>query len=205
MSYKPLIVAIDLEGCLVPEIWIGVATATGIEDLKLTTRDIPNYDELMQKRLKILDEYEISLDKIQAVINKIEPLPGALDFINWIREKAELIILSDTFYEFADPLMQKMGRPTLFCHTLVIDGKKRIQDYSIRVPEGKKGAVKGFQENGFHVIAIGDSYNDTEMLLQADCGLLFRPPERVIADFPQFPIYREYEGLKAEIMKALKQ
>ena len=199
MPQKPLLFAFDLEGCLVPEIWINFAKKTGIEELRLTTRDIPNYDELMQHRLKILDSKGFTVNEIQEVIHAMEPLPGALSFLNYLREKAQLIILSDTFYEFAGPLMKKLSYPTLFCHNLLIDGSGKITGYKLRIDGGKKKAVESFKLLGFYVTAVGDSYNDTEMLLAADQGILLHPPANVIADFPQLPVYHDYENLRKRL------
>ena len=203
MRPRPLLIGIDLEGILVPEIWIAVAEKTGIERLRLTTRDIPDYDQLMTGRLQILREHNLSLADIQAVIETLEPLPGALDFANWVRACAPLIILSDTFYEFAQPLIAKLGHPTLFCNSLVVDADKRIVGYQLRQTEGKKQAVAAFKGLGFRVLSVGDSYNDTAMLAAADIGILFRPPANVIAEFPQFPVVREYAELRAYIERAL--
>ena len=199
MSDKPVLFAMDLEGCLVPEIWIGVAEKTGIAELRLTTRDISDYDELMQRRLKIMDTHDLKIGDIQEVIGALGPLPGALDFVDYVRERFPLVILSDTFYEFADPLMKQLGRPTLLCHTLHIEETGRISGYRLRTVDGKRGAVRGFQENGFFVIAAGDSYNDMSMLKQADRGILFRAPANVIAEFSQFPSCVDYTALEETI------
>ncbi len=199
MSRKPVLVAMDLEGCLVPEIWIGVAEKTGIAELRLTTRDITDYDELMQRRLKIMDAHGLRIQDIQDVIASLGPLPGALDYVDWVRSRFPFVILSDTFYEFAEPLMKQLGRPTLLCHTLHIESGGRISGYRLRTVDGKRGAVRGFQDNGFFVIAAGDSYNDTTMLTQADRGILFRAPANVIAEFPNFPACAEYSALENTI------
>jgi len=205
MPHKPIITAFDLEGCLVPEIWIGLAEKTGIEELRLTTRDISDYNVLMKKRLGILEEHGLTIRDLQEVIGGLSPLPGAPEFLDWLRDQAQLVILSDTFYEFAAPLMVQLNRPTLFCHTLLIDGPSgKIQDYRLRVDNGKKGAVRGFQENGFFVIAVGDSYNDTDMLGQADRGILFHAPDNVIKDFPHFPSCDGYAELKAKLQEYFK-
>jgi phosphoserine/homoserine phosphotransferase len=197
MPAKPTVVAMDLEGVFIPEIWIAVAEKTGIEQLRLTTRDIPDYDRLMRGRIAILHEHKLTLGDIQAVIDTVEPLPGALEFISWLRSKLPLVILSDTFYEFAAPLMAKLGHPTLFCNSIEADASNMIVDYHLRQPDGKTRAVTAFQGLGFRVIAAGDSYNDTGMLKQAEAGILFRPPANVIAEFPQFPVVTEYDELKA--------
>ena len=196
------IVCLDLEGVLVPEIWIGLAERTGIEALRATTRDVPDYDELMQQRLRILDEHGLGMDHIQAVIDEVRPFPGAREFLHWIRERYQLVILSDTFYEFAHPLMRQLDWPTLFCHRLEVDGERRIINYHLRLADHKRAAVAAFQQLNFRVTAAGDSYNDTGMLAQAEQGLLFAPPQNVIDDFPQFPVTREYDELKNAIEQA---
>jgi len=200
---NPLIIASDLEGVLVPEIWIALAEKTGIEKLKLTTRDIPDYDVLMKGRLKILDEHKITLKDLQDVISTLEPLPGAIEFLNWVKSNTQIIILSDTFYEFAMPLMKKLGYPTLFCHSIEANSSHRIVDYHIRIKEGKKKAVQAFKNLNYRVVAMGDSYNDTQMLMEADQGILFCPPDNVIKEFPQFPVYYQYNDLKAYLQKFL--
>ena len=203
MPPKPLIIASDLEGVLVPEIWIAFAEKTGIERLRLTTRDIPDYDRLMQGRLAILREHGLSLTDIQRVIETIDPLPGALEFLNWARAHTQLIILSDTFYEVAAPLMVKLGHPTLFCNSLETDREQMIAGYHLRKPDGKRHAVAGLKEQGFRVLAMGDSYNDMTMLGAADIGILFRPPANIVAEFPQFPVTHEYTQLQQHITAAL--
>ncbi len=194
----------DLEGCLVPEIWIRLAAQTGIDELKLTTRDIKDYDELMSYRLGILDKHGIGMSQLRAAIASIGPLEGALEYTHWVRERFPFIILSDTFYEFADPLMAQLERPTLLCHKLEIDANDRIVGYRLRTVDGKAGAVRGLQENGFHVVSIGDSYNDVTMLKQADQGILFHAPDNVVQEFPQFPACTNYTELKATIEKAVQ-
>ncbi len=196
------IVCLDLEGVLVPEIWIGLAERTGIGALRATTRDVPDYDDLMQQRLRILDEHGLGMDHIQAVIDEVRPFPGAREFLHWIRERYQLVILSDTFYEFAHPLMRQLDWPTLFCHRLEVDGERRIINYHLRLADHKRAAVAAFQQLNFRVTAAGDSYNDTGMLAQAEQGLLFAPPQNVIDDFPQFPVTREYDELKNAIEQA---
>lgn len=193
------IVCLDLEGVLVPEIWINFAKRTGIKELEATTRDIPDYDVLMRQRLRILDEHKLGLNDIQAVIADMGPLPGAREFTDWVREHFQLIILSDTFYEFAHPLMRQLGWPTIFCHKLETDDQGRITNYVLRQPDQKRAAVKALHGLNYRVIAAGDSYNDTNMLGEADKGILFDAPENVIREFPQFPVTRSYEELKAEI------
>jgi phosphoserine/homoserine phosphotransferase len=193
---------LDLEGVLIPEIWINVAEKTGIEALKATTRDIPDYDELMQQRLRILDENKLDIHLIQEVIATLTPLEGAKEFVDWLNENFQLIILSDTFYEFAKPLMKQLGWPTLMCHRLDVNNEGRIVDYKLRQKDPKRQAVKAFQSLNYKVIAAGDSYNDTTMLGQAETGILFSAPQNVIEEFPQFPVTNTYEELKAEFIKA---
>jgi len=193
---KPTIVATDLEGVLVPEIWIAFAKETGIEELKLTTRDVPDYDKLMKGRLEILKNNNLKLNDIQNVIKRIDPLPGAREFLNWLKSYVQVIILSDTFYEFAMPLMEKLGYPTLFCNQLEVDNSGVIVDYHLRQKDGKRKAVIALKSLNFKVISMGDSYNDTTMLKEADVGILFRPPENVIKEFPQFVVFEEYDKLK---------
>lgn len=190
-----MIACLDLEGVLIPEIWIGVSKKTGIDALSLTTRDIPDYDVLMKKRLKILEENHLTLKDIQEVIATLKPLEGAKDFLDWLRSEFQVIILSDTFYEFAKPLMQQLGYPCLFCHSLEIDEQFRIQNYKLRLTDQKTKAVQSLKQLNFQVIAAGDSYNDIGMLAAADAGILFHPPENVVREFPQFPIARSYEEL----------
>ncbi|MFW5635590.1 MAG: bifunctional phosphoserine phosphatase/homoserine phosphotransferase ThrH [Thermodesulfobacteriota bacterium] len=197
------IVCSDLEGVFVPEIWINVAEKTGIEELRLTTRDIADYNELMQKRLSILDRHNIKLGDITRVIDEMEPLPGAVDFLNWLRERSQVIIVSDTYVQFAGPLMRQLGWPTLFCHTLLVAPDGTISDYRLRQEDGKRKSVEAMQGLNFHVIAMGDSYNDISMLKAADEGILFRPPENVVSEFPQFPVAREYEDLKPLIEQVM--
>ncbi len=199
MYRKPPLIAMDLEGVLVPEIWIAVAEKTGIEKLRLTTRDVADYDVLMQGRLQILRNHKLSLPAIQTVIESIEPLAGAVEFLQWIRQRAQAVVLTDSYYEFVAPLMVKLGFPTHFCNTLEVDDEKMIIDYHLRIPNGKKNAVASFKELGFYVVAIGDSYNDTAMLAEADAGVLFRPSQNVIADFPQFRVTHSYEELQDAI------
>ena len=193
---------LDLEGVLVPEIWIQVAQETGIEDLRLTTRDLPDYDELMRYRLDLLDRHGISLSRIQHTIAAMGPMPGALDFLDWLRERAQVVILSDTFYEFAMPLMAQLGHPTLLCHRLRIQ-QDMIVGFTLRMPDSKRAAVRAFHDLNFQVIAAGDSYNDIAMLAEADAGILFRPPANVVSEFPDFPVAKDYPGLKAAFDAAL--
>ncbi|MGH0038158.1 MAG: bifunctional phosphoserine phosphatase/homoserine phosphotransferase ThrH [Myxococcota bacterium] len=202
MGAKAELACLDLEGVLIPEIWINVAERTGIEELKLTTRDIPDYDELMTRRLGVLDRHGLGLPDIQAVIDDMGPLPGAADFLAWLQSRFQVIILSDTFYEFAHPLMRQLGWPTLFCHSLEVTGEGRIAAYTLRQPDQKRRAVEAFHGLNFRVIASGDSYNDTSMLGEADAGILFRPPQNVIDEFPQYPVAPGYDALQAEFRKA---
>ncbi|MBK9696881.1 MAG: bifunctional phosphoserine phosphatase/homoserine phosphotransferase ThrH [Propionibacteriaceae bacterium] len=193
---------LDLEGVLVPEIWINVALRTGIEELRLTTRDLPDYDELMRHRLAILDANGIGLPMIQKVIRGMGPLPGAADFLDWLRRRAQVVILSDTFYEFAMPLMAQLGYPALLCHRLDV-ADDRIVGYRLRQPDSKRAAVKAFHELNFRVVAAGDSYNDTGMLSEAEAGILINPPDNVVSDFPQFPVARSYDELRESFRSAL--
>jgi phosphoserine/homoserine phosphotransferase len=196
------LVCLDLEGVLVPEIWINFAKRTGIKALEATTRDIPDYDVLMKQRLRILNEHKLGLPDIQDVIAGMGPLPGAAEFVAWVREHFQLIILSDTFYEFAHPLMRQLGWPTIMCHKLETDEAGMITNYVLRQPDQKREAVKAFHSLKYRVIAAGDSYNDTGMLDEADKGILFDAPENVIREFPQFAVTRNYEELKAQIRSA---
>ena len=196
------VVCLDLEGVLVPEIWINFAEATGIEALKATTRDIPDYNVLMKQRLGLLDQHGLGLPDIQAVIDKMGPMDGAREFLDWLRERFQVVILSDTFYEFAQPLMRQLGWPTLFCHKLVIDDGGKVVDYKLRQQDPKRQAVKAFHSLNYRVIAAGDSYNDTTMLSEAEAGILFMAPDNVIREFPQFPTAFTYEELKEQFRKA---
>ncbi|HET8705602.1 MAG TPA: bifunctional phosphoserine phosphatase/homoserine phosphotransferase ThrH [Pseudomonadales bacterium] len=196
------IAALDLEGVLVPEIWINVAERTGIEALRATTRDIPDYDVLMKQRLAILEKHNLGLPDIQAVIDEMGPMEGAHEFVNWLRERFQVVILSDTFYEFAQPLMRQLGWPTLLCHKLVVNEQGRITDYVLRQKDPKRAAVKSFHALNYRVIATGDSYNDTAMLSEADAGIFFHAPANVLAEFPQFPSVNTYEDLKKQFVSA---
>ncbi len=191
-----MLACLDLEGVLLPEIWIKFAEKTGIKELKLTTRDIPDYDELMRGRLAILKQKNLKIKDIQDVITTLSPLDGAVDFLNWLKSEFQVIILSDTFYQFAGPLMKQLSYPTLFCHNLIINDEGVIVDYKLRQQDQKTKAVKALQGLNLQVISAGDSYNDTGMLQQADGGILFCPPQRVIDEFPQFPVARNYEEFK---------
>jgi phosphoserine/homoserine phosphotransferase len=196
------IACLDLEGVLVPEIWIAFAEKTGIEALKKTTRDEPDYDVLMKYRLDILAENNLGLNEIQEVIATLEPLPGARDFIDWLRERFQVVILSDTFYEFAQPLMRQLGFPTLLCHKLEVDGSGKVTDYKLRQANPKRQAVVGFKSMYYRTIAAGDSYNDTTMLAEADRGILFHAPQNVIDEFPQFPAVHTFDDLKKAFIEA---
>ncbi len=196
---NPTIITLDLEGVFTPEIWVAVAETTGLPALRITTRDEPDYDKLMRYRIDILDEQGITLSQIQDVIANMGVLPGARQFLDWLRGRAPVIILSDTFYEFAAPLMAQLGHPTLFCNMLEVDEQDRITGYRLRINDGKRQAVQALKALNFRVIASGDSYNDMTMLKEADHGILFRPPANVITDFPQFPVTTEYEDLKQRI------
>ncbi len=195
-------ICLDLEGVLVPEIWINVAKLTGIDELKATTRDIPDYDELMQQRLRILKQHNLGLRDIQDVISKMKPFPGALDFLNYLRDNFQVAILSDTFYDFALPLMRQLAYPLLLCHKLEIDNKGMIVDYKLRQKDAKRESVKAFHSLKYKVFAAGDSYNDTAMLSEADTGILFCPPDNVINEFPQFPVTTNYDELRRAFIKA---
>jgi phosphoserine/homoserine phosphotransferase len=196
------IACLDLEGVLIPEIWIAFAEKTGIEALKKTTRDEPDYDVLMRYRLDILEKNGLGLNEIQEVIATLSPLEGARDFIDWLRERFQVVILSDTFYEFAQPLMRQLGFPTLLCHKLEVDENGRVTDYRLRQANPKRQAVVGFKSMYYRTIAAGDSYNDTTMLAEADAGILFHAPQNVIDEFPQFPAVQDFESLKKEFIKA---
>jgi len=217
------IVCLDLEGVLVPEIWIEFSGRTGIPELSKTTRDEPDYDKLMRGRIEILDRKGLGLPDIQKVIGEMRPLDGArvfLDwlrgycqvmilsdngarvFLDWLRGYCQVMILSDSYYEFAAPLMRQLGYPTLFCHDLVVDAGGRVRDYRLRMRDQKRESVKAFRALNFHTIAVGDSYNDTTMLAEAHAGILFRPPANVIAEFPQFPVTQSYDELREQIVKA---
>ncbi len=196
------IVCLDLEGVLIPEIWIEFAQRTGIAEFKRTTRDEPDYDKLMRYRLALLKTHGLKLADIQDVIGGMAPMAGARDFLDELRSRFQVIILSDTFYEFADPMMVQLGRPTLFCHKLVIDAEGFVADYTLRQPNQKAHAVHALKSLNYQVIAAGDSYNDTGMLGAADAGFFIHPPEAIVAQFPQYPVNRSYAELKASIDSA---
>jgi len=197
------IVCSDLEGVFVPEIWINVAEKTGIEELRLTTRDIADYDVLMKRRLSILDENNLKIDDIKAVIATMNPLDGAVEFLNWIRSRTQIIVVSDTFDQFARPLMEKLGWPTLFCHTLSIAPDGFISDYILRQKDAKREAIISLKTLNYNTIAMGDSYNDITMLKEADNGILFNPPDNVKNEFPEFPVTFSYEELKSVVENIL--
>jgi phosphoserine/homoserine phosphotransferase len=196
------IVCLDLEGVLVPEIWIAFSERTGIPALRRTTRDEPDYDKLMRFRLDLLRRHGLGLKDIQQVIAGMGPEPGAKDFLDALRQRYQVVILSDTFYEFAMPLMAQLGMPTLFCHRLEADAQGFVAAYHLRQPDQKRQAVRAFKGLNFRTIAAGDSYNDTAMLGEAHAGILFRPPDNVVREFPQFPVTRDYAALRAEIDRA---
>jgi len=190
------VVCSDPEGAFVPEVWINVAEKTGIPELRLTTRDVSDYNVLMRSRIKILEEKGLKLKDIQQVISRIRPLEGALEFIDWLKERTQLIVVSDTFIQFAEPLMKQLGRPTLFCHSLIIDEENRIVDYKLRQKDPKRKTIEALQGLQYQVIGMGDSYNDISMLKQAEVGILFCPPDNVVRDYPELPVVHNYEELK---------
>ncbi|MBS1160550.1 MAG: phosphoserine phosphatase [Proteobacteria bacterium] len=196
------IVCLDLEGVLVPEIWIEFSKRTGIPELTRTTREEPDYDKLMSYRLDILRQHQLGLPDIQKVIAEMGPMPGARAFLDKLREDYQVVILSDTFYEFAHPLMRQLGWPTLFCHSLEAGADGMLVNYHLRMPDQKREAVKRFKELNFTIVAAGDSYNDTAMLGEAHGGILFHPPENVIREFPQYPVVLNYDDLRTQIDKA---
>lgn len=193
---------LDLEGVLIPEIWIAFAEHTGIDELKATTRDIPDYDVLMKQRLQILDKHKLGINEIQEVIAQLRPLDGAREFVDWLRERFQVIILSDTFYEFSQPLMRQLGWPTLFCHRLEVSEEGRVVNYHLRQKDPKRQSVLALKTLYYRIIAAGDSYNDTTMLSEADAGILFMAPDNVIREFPQFPAVHSYEDLKRAFLAA---
>jgi len=198
------IVCLDLEGVLVPEIWIEFSRQTGIPELSRTTRDEPDYERLMRGRMDILDRQGLGLADIQKVIAQMRPFDGAREFLDWLRGFCQVVILSDTYYEFAAPLMRQLGYPTLFCHELLVDERGRVRDYRLRMRDQKRESVKAFRALQFDTVAVGDSYNDTTMLTEAHAGILYRPPANVIAEFPQFPVAQNYDELRAQITAAIR-
>ena len=201
-SRSQTVVTLDLEGVLVPEIWIAVADTTGIPELRRTTRDEPDYDVLMRGRLEILDRHGLTMSKIASVIGTLDPLPGARDFLDTLRSRTQVLILSDTFEQFGQPLMRLLGMPTLLCHRLVVESD-RIVDYELRMNDQKRHAVAALKALNYRVIAAGDSYNDTAMLAEADAGFLFHAPDNVRREFPQFTAHDDYDSLLAAISNHL--
>ena len=198
------ITCLDVEGVLVPEIWVAFAEESGIPELKKTTRDEPDYDKLMKWRLGVLKEHGLGLKEIQETIEKIQPLPGAKEFLDELRSFSQVILISDTFAEFASPLMEKLGRPTLFCNSLEVSGNGEITGYKMRVEQTKLTTVKALQSIGFETIASGDSYNDLGMIQASKAGFLFRSTDKIKADYPEIPAYEEYDELLAAIRNAMK-
>ena len=199
---NPVVTCLDMEGVVAPEIWLAVAEHFQVEELKMTTRDIPDYDELMQKRLLILKKHGITLKDIQTIIAGLSPLEGASNFLAWLRERCQVIILSDTYYEFVASLMKQLQYPTIFCHSLEVDEGGFIGQYHLRMADQKRHAVIALKKIGFQVIAAGDSYNDISMLKEADAGILFRPPDSIIGEYPQFPVTRTYEEFQEHLRRA---
>jgi phosphoserine / homoserine phosphotransferase len=194
---KPTLVASDLEGVFLPEIWIAVAEHTQLPELRRTTRDVPDYDQLMHYRMQILEREQLTLADIQAVISQMDPLPGAVDFLDWLRTRTQVVIITDSFYEFVTPFLPKLHYPTLFAHQLSVDERGMLAGYTLRTQDGKRKAAAAFNELGFMTIGVGDSYNDTRMLAEAQHGILFRPPANVVAEFPQFPVATDYVQLRS--------
>jgi phosphoserine/homoserine phosphotransferase len=197
------IVCSDLEGVFVPEIWINVSKQTGIDELKLTTRDISDYDVLMKRRLELLKQHGLKLNDVQKVISLLNPLPGALEFVDWLRTRLQLIVVSDTFTEFAEPLIRQLGRPTLLCHHLTTDSAGNITNYNLRQKDAKKKVVEALQSLNYKVIAIGDSYNDIAMLRKSELGILYNPPQNVIDEHNDLPVVKSYNDLKKIILQAI--
>ncbi len=198
---NPVLTCLDLEGVLVPEIWLAVAEKTGISELQVTTRDIPDYDELMRKRLDVLDRHHVRLSDIEGVVAGMEPLPGAAEFLRWLRERCQVIILSDTYYDLAGPLMKQLDYPTLFSHTLEVDQTGKIRNYHLRQKDQKRQAVSTLKNLCFRVLAAGDSYNDISMLQEAHAGVFFRPPDSISAEYPAFPVTHTYSELKEQLCR----
>jgi len=199
------IVCSDLEGVFTPEIWINVAEKTGISELRLTTRDISDYDVLMKKRIKILKENGIKLHHIKDVIAGMEPLEGAIDFLNWLKQTLQVILVSDTFVQFAGPMMKKLDWPTLFCNSLSVAPDDTIVGYNMRQTNGKRKTAIALKSLNYQIIAVGDSYNDIEMLKEGNSGILFNPPDNVVQEFPQFPCTYKYDYLKEMILAILQK
>ena len=198
-SQKMTVTCLDLEGVLIPEIWKGLARLSGIDELKLTTRDITDYDELMRYRLKICDQHKLTLSDIHQVVEQMDPLEGAFEFLTWLRKRNEVIILSDTFREFVEPLLQKLHYPTVFCHSLKLDEDLRIVDYCLRQKDQKRHAVKALKSMNFQIVAVGDSYNDISMLQEADHGIFFRPTKKMVGEYPEFSVIHEFDALKNQL------
>ncbi len=192
---SPVVTCLDMEGVLTPEIWLALAEKTGIADLNVTTRDIPDYDELMKLRLDVLAKFDLKLSDITEVVAGLKPLDGAVEFLTWLRERCQVIILSDSYYDLVSPLMKQLHYPSIFCHTLEIDDKGYIRNYSLRQQDQKRHAVAAVKSLNFHVLAAGDSYNDLSMLQEADAGFFFRPPDSICSEYPQFPVTRSYSEL----------
>lgn len=201
---RPTLIASDLEGVFLPEIWIAVSEKTGIEQLSLTTRDVADYDELMQMRIRILAEAKLTIQDIHQVIGSLDPLPGAAEMIRWIQERTRLIVLTDSYYEFVSPLLAKLNYPTIFAHSLQINAQQMITGYQLRTDHGKRRSVRAFGDLGFRTMAFGDSYNDTAMLAEADQGALYCPPQNVIDEFPQYPTALDYAQLRTLIEEFLQ-
>lgn len=199
---QPILTCLDMEGVLTPEIWLAVSEKTGIADLKVTTRDISDYDELMQFRLKILADHQVRIADIRKVVAELRPLEGASAFLDWLRAQCQVIILSDTFYDLVAPLMQQLQYPSIFCHTLDIDDDGFIRNYHLRQPDQKRHAVAALKNLNFRVLAAGDSYNDISMLKEADAGVLFCPPDSIKSEFPQFPVAKSYSELQNQFCRA---
>ena len=199
---QPVLTCLDMEGVLTPEIWLAVADKTGIAGLKVTTRDIPDYDELMQMRLKILAENRVRITDIQEVVAKLGPLEGASDFLDWLRARCQVVILSDTFYELVAPLMRQLQYPSIFCNSLDVDGEGFIRNYHLRQPDQKRHAVIALKSLNFQILAAGDSYNDISMLKEAHAGVLFCPPDSIKSEFSQFPVSNSYSELQKELCRA---
>ncbi len=199
-----IITCLDLEGVLFPEVWISVAEKTGIKDLRLTTRDISDYDELMQYRLKIIAKEKLTLKQIQDTIASMEPFQGAVEFVDWLREQGQVIILSDTFQEFAKPIMKMLKMPTIFCHSLGVNEENIITSYRLRIEDAKKKAVQSLKQLNYNIIAAGDSFNDISMLKEADKGIFYCPPENIASQFPDIPVTQNYEELKEQISAFIK-
>jgi len=196
---KPWLAALDLEGVLVPEIWINVAERTGIDELRLTTRDLADYDQLMRHRFDVMAANGLKLSDVTDVIATMRPYPGAVEFLDWLRIHHQVVILSDTFAEFAVPLMRQLGNPTIFCHNLVVDDEDQLVDYRLRLPDQKRASVEAFGSLGFNTVAMGDSYNDTAMLNIASVGVLYCPPQRVLDEFPDLPVALDYDEARTII------